>query len=173
MTKSAVQNPTQLHIEYFSLVLLRRTISMLLLLTALHMLFLLLISQQPTVPLLLDGALLLALVGGYGMVYLQRLRMARAWVVLLLWLYSTFGSILLGGIQNPIAGGYIVFVLVVGLLYTVRHARYAFIVSVCSLLSIFVAGSLGWLPVAALLASRSTSMNVALPKTVVGLEKST
>jgi PAS domain S-box-containing protein len=149
VTKSAVQNPTQLHIEYFSLRLLRRTIGMLLLLTALHILFLLLIPQQPTVPLLLDGALMLALVGGYGMVYLQRLRIARAWVVLLLWLYSTCGSILLGGIQNPIAGGYIVFVLVVGLLYTVRHARYAFMLSVCSLLSIFVAGSMGWLPVSA------------------------
>ena len=128
MTNSVIQNTLQSYTQPFSPTLLRQTIRMLSLLATIHLLLMLIVLPNPLIPILLDTGLIVALVSGLTLLRLQRLRAARASIVIALWFYISITSLLLGGIQNPISGSYLVFVLMVGLFYSVRYALYAFII---------------------------------------------
>jgi PAS domain S-box-containing protein len=116
------------------------------LLTLIHLVVVGLIVPQSTVAMALDAYLLLALAAAWAMVRLQRVQIARAWIVVTLWLYITIGCWLLGGIENPLLGSYVIFVLIVGLLYNQRQALNALILSIVTLVVIFIADINALLP---------------------------
>lgn len=120
-------------------ILLLLTIRFSILLALGHAVTMIFISNQWLVPVVLDMGLCIAFGGAWGLVYLKHFRIARAWILGSYWFYITIGSVLLGGLENPLLGAYIVFVLIVGLLYNSRWALYALFLSISTILAIAIA----------------------------------
>ncbi|MDQ7034980.1 MAG: GAF domain-containing protein [Anaerolineae bacterium] len=119
--------------------LLLLTIRIFMLLALGHALAMAFISNQWLVPVILDISLCIAFGAARGLVHLKYFRITRAWISGSLWLYITISNVLLGGLENPLIGSYIVFVLVVGLLYNVRWLLYALVLSISTILLIAIA----------------------------------